>query len=118
MRRYTLATLTGVAVLFAAGLAALSARATPAASPAPGNSTPLTSPPAPTFSAAAAFDVSPPLRDLARQVVPVASKGLPPERGPVVHDNGYTGDAALQQATAPSAPSIPAPLLTFEGLRN
>ena len=50
-----------------------------------------------------------------------------PERGPVVKDQRYSGDGALQgggglglQAAAPTitAAAIPAPLLTFEGLSN
>src|SRR5207245_8116311 len=39
-----------------------------------------------------------------------------PERGPEVRSKGYGGDGALQLFSP--APSIPAPLLTFEGLSN
>src|SRR5712691_5972527 len=72
--------------------------------------------PYPTFSAAKAFDVSRPLRDLARPVAPAAPRNLPPERGPLPTDRGFTGDGALQATQA--SPIIPAPLLTFEGLAN
>lgn len=79
----------------------------------------------PKFTTAAAFDVSPALRDLAtRARPPVGQVELPPERGPVVKDKGYAGDGALQTDGGTKAggaganPMIPAPLLTFEGLRN
>jgi len=89
----------------------------------------------PKFSKAAAFDVSLPLHALAPaarlRVAPLAPSQEPveirPERGPVVKDRGYSGDEALQggsglglQAAAPTitAATIPAPLLTFEGLSN
>jgi hypothetical protein len=39
-----------------------------------------------------------------------------PERGPVAKSKGYSLDAALQPLNA--APTIPAPLLTFEGMSN
>src|SRR5436309_5526407 len=80
--------------------------------------------PGPVFSTAAAFDKTPPLRDLAqrasRQVTP---HELPPERGPVVADRGYSGDGALQTAGGQSvgavqAATIPATSANFEGLRN
>src|SRR5882762_7694909 len=89
----------------------------------------------PKFSKAAAFDVSLPLHALAPaarlRVAPLAPSQEPveirPERGPVVKDRGYSGDEALQggsglglQAAAPTitAATIPAPILTFEGLSN
>jgi hypothetical protein len=86
--------------------------------------------PAPRFSTARAFDVSAPLRDLALAAplrrAPLASSQEPieirPERGPVVKDQGYSGDGALQGASGlrlqGAAATIPAPLLTFEGLSN
>jgi hypothetical protein len=76
--------------------------------------------PHPTFSAAKAFDVSRPLRDLARPVpAHMTPRNLPPERGPLPTDRGFTGDGALQATNGPQAsPLIPAPLLTFEGLAN
>src|SRR5437899_5436305 len=42
--------------------------------------------PHPTFSVAKAFDVSRPLRDLARPVSAVTPRNLPPERGPLPTD--------------------------------
>ncbi|HEX2712366.1 MAG TPA: hypothetical protein VHM88_09115 [Candidatus Acidoferrales bacterium] len=46
-----------------------------------------------------------------------------PERGPIVNNTDFTGDAAVQQSrpvplTLPNAPAISNPLLTFEGLSN
>src|SRR5205823_10505698 len=46
-----------------------------------------------------------------------------PERGPVVQDKGFSGDAAVQTssqtpAALVNALAIPSPLLTFEGLSN
>jgi hypothetical protein len=86
--------------------------------------------PAPRFSTAKAFDVSAPLRDLALAAplrrAPLAPSQEPfeirPERGPVAKDQGYSGDGALQGASAlrlqGAAATIPAPSLTFEGLSN
>jgi hypothetical protein len=92
------------------------------------------------FSTAIAFDVSPSLRDLGRPgqrqqaAAALAAeqedlREIRPERGPVVADQGYTGDGALQGSSqrrgsaltanvAQIATSIPSPLLTFEGLSN
>ena len=84
----------------------------------------------PQFSTAKAFDVSAPLRDLALAAplrrAPLAPLQEPfeirPERGPVAKDKGYSGDGAVQGANAlrlqGAAATIPAPLLTFEGLSN
>jgi hypothetical protein len=84
----------------------------------------------PKFSEATAFDVSPLLRALAaaasHRVAPLVPSQEPveirPEGGPVVKDQGYSGDGALQGASAPPLQGlvaiIPAPLLTFEGLSN
>jgi hypothetical protein len=86
--------------------------------------------PKPEFSKAIAFDVSLPLRVLASTAAPriaprLAPFGEPieirPERGPVAKDQGYSPDGALQRASAlrqGAAATIPAPLLTFEGLSN
>src|SRR6266700_4453344 len=73
-----------------------------------------------TFSAAKAFDVSRPLRELARPVSAHATpRTLPPERGPLPTDHGFAGDGALQATHKPQAsPLISAPLHTFEGLAN
>ncbi len=80
----------------------------------------------PTFSKAVAFDVSPAVRDLppaARPLVFDPNKVIEvrPERGasegPQAHAvKGHTPDVALQLFNP--APTIPAPLLTFEGLSN
>src|SRR5437660_6104176 len=80
----------------------------------------------PTFSKAVAFDVSPALRSLppaARPLVFDPNKVIEvrPERGgsegPQAHAvKGHSADGALQLFRP--APTIPAPLLTFEGLSN
>lgn len=84
----------------------------------------------PKFSTAAAFDVSPALRDMARQVSLRAKVyaflsslvEVRPERGPVGVDRGFSGDGALQAANglaaASPATTIPAPTASFEGLSN
>jgi hypothetical protein len=79
----------------------------------------------PKFSRAVAFDVSPALRDLPRvarplvvdpnKVVEVRAERGP--EGPEAHEvKGHTADGVLQPFSP--APTIPAPLLTFEGLSN
>jgi hypothetical protein len=87
--------------------------------------------PKPAFSAAVAFDVSPPLHGLAfqaplRKAGPISPEGLieiRPERGPEVKDQGHSVDAALQgtegrQLAQTAALTIPAPVANFEGLSN
>ena len=87
--------------------------------------------PSPRFSSAAAFDVSPALRDLAtstaRRAAPRAPDAEPieirPDKGPVAQGQGYSGDGALQGAAsrlaAPAtAETIQAPLANFEGISN
>jgi hypothetical protein len=70
----------------------------------------------PHVTKAVAFDSSRPLRDLASHASSaVTSHRLPPERGAFVPDRGYAPDGALQPAQ-PSAPSIPEPSVSFEGL--
>jgi hypothetical protein len=81
--------------------------------------------PTPKFSTAVAFDVSPALRSLPRIARP---RILPPDtilevrpepaaKGPRVQQaKGYGADGVLQLFSP--APTIPAPLLTFEGLSN
>ncbi len=73
-----------------------------------------------TFSAAKAFDVSRPLRDLARLAPAHALQPtLSPDRGPLPTGHGFTGDGALQATKGlQAAPKISSPLLTFEGLSN
>src|SRR6266480_749581 len=81
----------------------------------------------PSFSPAVAFDVSPPLRSLPRVARP---RTFPPDtilevrperggsEGPQAHRiKAYSADGVLQQLFNPT-PTIPAPLLTFEGLSN
>lgn len=77
--------------------------------------------PTPKFSTPAAYDVSPALSDLAKNAVAPASGDLPEERGPVVTDHGFSGDGAIQASSTSrqlSALAIPAPSVSFEGLRN
>lgn len=79
---------------------------------------------APKFSKAVAFDVSPSLRNLPmaprlRAFSSEAEREVRPEAGPIAEDKGYSGDAALQSFNPTgNAPTIPAPLLTFEGISN
>jgi hypothetical protein len=81
----------------------------------------------PRFSSAVAFDVSPPLRSLPRVARP---RTFPPDtilevrperggsEGPQAHRiKAHSADGVLQQLFNPT-PTIPAPLLTFEGLSN
>ncbi|HEY9376649.1 MAG TPA: hypothetical protein VIQ02_06085, partial [Jiangellaceae bacterium] len=74
--------------------------------------------PGPKFIEPAAFDVSKPLRELAKTAKTTEQKDgqMRPERGPAVESRGYSGDAAVQAAAAPLA--IPAPIQNFEGLSN
>lgn len=84
--------------------------------------------PEPKFSAAVAFDKLPSLSALAARSVAAPAKSsqkvkqVRPERGRVPKDTGYSGDGALQsgRVRAPSgpAPTIPSPLLSFEGVSN
>jgi hypothetical protein len=75
-----------------------------------------------TVKKAAAFDVSPPLRDLAKRTVSATtSTDLPPERGPVVADRGHSPDGALQRETAvrqDPLEQISPPRINFEGVAN
>jgi hypothetical protein len=74
----------------------------------------------------AAFDVSPPLRELANVVLPPAVEGQ--ERGDddegAPADNGWTGDGALQNSLAAKKPGqdpleqISGPRVSFEGVSN
>ena len=86
--------------------------------------------PAPVFSKAVAFDVSPSLKSLAAaralRTAPLALPEEPieirPERGTVGTTKGYSPDGALQPAIGNPAKglaaTIPSPSLTFEGLSN
>src|SRR5438132_4839652 len=108
-------------VMAAAALVFLAA-SPPAAAQRTARPQPLT----PTFSKAVAFDVSPALRDLPRAARPLVFDPnkiveVRPERGgsegPQAHGvKPYSADGVLQLFNP--APTIPAPLLTFEGLSN
>jgi hypothetical protein len=103
-------------VLTAVGLVFL-AVSPPAVAQPTAHRQPLT----PKFSTAVAFDVSPALRSLAlakKHVVdPSKLLEIRPEGGPRAQSKGYkSGDGALQLLSP--TPTIPAPLLTFEGLSN
>ena len=87
--------------------------------------------PKPKFTESIAFDVSPALRNLARQAGPQAADNpdaepldIRPDRGPVVVDNGFSGDGAMNSANSSSrlslnsAMTIPSPLVNFEGISN
>jgi hypothetical protein len=110
-----LVVLTAVALVFLAVSPPASAQ--PTARPHP-----LT----PKFSKAVAFDVSPPLRSLPRVARPGTFPPdtileVRPERrgseGPEAHRvKPYSADGALQMFNR--TPTIPAPLLTFEGMSN
>jgi hypothetical protein len=107
-------------VLIAAALVFL-AVSPPAVAQPPARMRPLT----PKFLKPVAFDVSPALRSLPRIVRP---RTFPPDtvlevrrepavKGPAVHPGkGHGADGVLQLFSP--APTIPAPLLTFEGLSN
>jgi hypothetical protein len=72
----------------------------------------------PKFTKATAFDVSRPLRELAK-ATPLASRQggeIRPERGPVAVGRGHSRDGALQSRAASKA--IPAPIRNFEGMSN
>jgi hypothetical protein len=107
-------------VVAAVGLALMAVSPRAAAQPT-ARSQPLT----PKFSTAVAFDVSPPLRSLPRVARPLT---FPPDtllevreqgpEGPKAHRvKPHSADRALQ-LFSPTTPTIPAPLLTFEGLSN
>jgi hypothetical protein len=70
------------------------------------------------FTEPAAFDVSSPLRVLAKtRAAAATSSAMPPERGFITSkDRGHSGDGAVQ-GELPS-PTIPAPIANFEGLSN
>lgn len=78
------------------------------------------------LTTAAAFDVSPPLRELATRPAPPASGDFDEDEDdsvrPVI-DNGYTGDGALQPASAAARAQDPLeqispPRISFEGVAN
>jgi hypothetical protein len=99
------------------------------AAPAAAQAQPALHLPTPTYSEAAAFDTSAPLRDLAASAAQ-ARASLSDEdevreseaeevlEGREVNpvDHGYSPDGAVQ--TAPGAPAVPATLANFDGLSN
>ncbi|HEU4398586.1 MAG TPA: hypothetical protein VFU54_12230 [Actinomycetota bacterium] len=73
------------------------------------------------FSNAVAFDVSPAMRDVAKQATSAARASGTldrPERGPASAGRGFSGDAAVQSTTGRSAAAldIPSPTVNFEGI--
>jgi hypothetical protein len=83
------------------------------------------------FTEAIAFDISPTMRSLSKKAAPQAADNpesepldIHPDRGPVVVDNGFSGDGAVKSASpatklaANSAMAIPSPLVNFEGISN
>jgi hypothetical protein len=110
-----------VLLVLAAAALVLLAVSPPAVAQPSARPQPLT----PKFSTAVAFDVSPALRSLPRIARP---RTFPPDtilevrpepavKGPAVHRaKGHGADGVLQLFSP--APTIPAPLLTFEGLSN
>ena len=110
-----------VLLVLAAAALVLLAVSPPAVAQPSARPQPLT----PKFSTAVAFDVSPAFRSLPRIARP---RTFPPDtilevrpepavKGPAVHRaKGHGADGVLQLFS--SAPTIPAPLLTFEGLSN
>jgi hypothetical protein len=109
-------------------LATLGLLATTAAGPAGAADPQKASRPTPRFSAAVAFDTSPPLATLAAD--PAAAAPLTddlveirPDRGPEPADTGYAGDDALvgpgaRSMTLKTAATIAAPIANFEGISN
>jgi hypothetical protein len=77
----------------------------------------------PRITTAAAFDVSPPLRELATRAVPRAEVAAErAERGPAVADRGHSPDGALPDAGVARAQDpleqISPPRINFEGVPN
>lgn len=75
----------------------------------------------PKFTNAAAFDVSPSLRDLAKSAKHGTARPDVVGRDPNLRSaltRGSAADGALQSDTSPSALAIPGPLANFEGLSN
>jgi hypothetical protein len=75
------------------------------------------------LSTAAAFDVSPPLRDLAKTSIPTPStaKTERPERGHSLADKGHSADSALQDGNRRGQvplEQISPPRINFEGVAN
>src|SRR5256886_3297428 len=112
--------LAAILLVMAAAALVFLAASPPAAAQPTARMQPLT----PKFLTPVAFDILPALRSLppaARPLVFDPNKIIEvrPERGPEgpeIQSKGYSGDGALQLLSP--APTIPAPLITFEGLSN
>jgi len=102
---------TGLAVATLAGTA--QGAATPTAAAARSS--------APKMAAAAGFDVSPSMREVAKRPLTAKRNAATlnrPERGPAPAGDGFAGDAAVQAAKtrAGVSPRIAAPTVNFEGI--
>jgi hypothetical protein len=108
LRRLGLLAVLALAAAFATSVAGAATQAEAVAQQAP----------KPTFTNAAAFDVSKPLRELAKNRKPGDAKAgeVRPDRGATGEDRGHAGDGALQAEA--SSLAIPAPMANFEGLSN
>jgi hypothetical protein len=97
------------------------------ASPAPAQpATAAKASPKARVTTAAAFDVSPTMRDIAARAArstssdrstPRAARRFA-DRGPSAIDSGFSGDAAVQSSVEAAAADIAAPSVSFEGLRG
>jgi hypothetical protein len=98
----------GALATFAVGAAG--AGAAPDAGSAP--------PRGPKFTEAVAFDVSKPLKELAKSPPSTRGRGgeVRPDRGPENRNQGHSKDEAVQATVGPLA--IAAPIANFEGLSN
>jgi hypothetical protein len=108
-RRLRLRLLFGVGVLATGLLTAVGAT--------PAGSTPAKH--SPQFTEAAAYDLSKPLRVLAKTEKASARERtarLSPERGATVKDAGFSGDAAVQATSPAAAAVIGGTIANFEGL--
>jgi hypothetical protein len=72
----------------------------------------------PKFTAPAGFDVSAPMREVARQAAKAGAVPDDLDRGAVPTDRGFAGDAAVQRSAAARAgiEAVSAPLVNFEGI--
>lgn len=97
------------------------------AAPAPaGPAQAATASPKAKVTTAAAFDVSPAMRDVAARAATRSASATQSaaatsrrfaDRGPTATASGFSGDAAVQ-SSAEAAPDIAAPSVSFEGLRG
>jgi hypothetical protein len=72
----------------------------------------------PKFTAPAGFDVSAPMREVARQAAKAGAVPHDLDRWAVPADRGFAGDAAVQRSAAARAgiEAVSAPLVNFEGI--